>query len=716
MSQLTPDQFAEQIKAKYPAYANVDNATLTQKMLAKYPQYADRVAPEVQTQKGPGLVQSVVRGVASPFLRLGANAIKAGKVAVGMPDDPTAPVSYGDYLGSAKPVGMEGSALQKAKDITGTALDVASNAVGGGGAVNVAKAGFKGLLWQGVKAGAKAGAIAGAIQGAGGALQDNAGVMDTGIRTAEGTLVGTALGSILGVAVPIGGKTVRGVPGAINAATHPVQAAEDAARSMGTAADNTAITLMNKVARINPSDVRSFSRMAGGATPGQYLHERGIYGSTQEVTAKLFQRFSDSKQQVDDALEKLPGLYKNKTVETALQDVVGHAEATSAEGAPSPYLDAAKALLSKAQSEGLTQSEINAAKRLFERTVKLNYIKDGVSAPIERANNIDNAIRSWQQQTADNLGFKNIRDLNKETQLAKMLIDAIAKKQGAQVGNNIVGLTDWIVASGIPADPHSIAMLLGKKAITSSKAQGSIASLLSRGAKVGAPRADVTLTDPNLLRVKQPATRLGPEIVSDTSGVLPTERPQPQPNYRLALPTGKPGTIPGPTMRMGPAFSQEKSVPHPVRAAGEGQSSTQPRMQPTTNKNPIKSIFNSGDKPHAPSSNDTTLPVNSKNNSGKATIGTITGAGAVSTGLAAGLYAGHRGTTISAIDDNTQEHVIGGVNINRLRKALMKNETGGVKTDPYTFSKKSGSKTLGRDLGAYQVTEGELKENAGGKR
>src|SRR4051794_15453305 len=40
---LSSDQFAAQIKAKYPAYANVDNSTLTQKMLAKYPQYSDRV-------------------------------------------------------------------------------------------------------------------------------------------------------------------------------------------------------------------------------------------------------------------------------------------------------------------------------------------------------------------------------------------------------------------------------------------------------------------------------------------------------------------------------------------------------------------------------------------------------------------------------------------------------------------------------------------------
>jgi hypothetical protein len=39
-------------------------------------------------------------------------------------------------------------------------------------------------------------------------------------------------------------------------------------------------------------------------------------------------------------------------------------------------------------------------------------------------------------------------------------------------------------------------------------------------------------------------------------------------------------------------------------------------------------------------------------------------------------------------------------------------ETRGVKTDPYMFSKFSGSKTQGDDIGKYQVTEGELRSYA----
>ena len=42
-TKLSSDDFAAKIKAQYPQYQNIDNSTLTQKFLAKYPTYADRV-------------------------------------------------------------------------------------------------------------------------------------------------------------------------------------------------------------------------------------------------------------------------------------------------------------------------------------------------------------------------------------------------------------------------------------------------------------------------------------------------------------------------------------------------------------------------------------------------------------------------------------------------------------------------------------------------
>lgn len=290
-------------------------------------------------------------------------------------------------------------------------------------------------------------------------------------------------------------------------------------------------TLMNKVARINPSDAEHFSHMSGGTTPGGFLDARGIYGSPQSVVAQLFDRFTQSKNAVDSALSNLPGLYKNSAVETALKDVVDQAKATSAEGAPSPYLSQAQNLLARIQHEGLDMSSINAAKRLYESTVKTNYIKDGVSAGIERANNIDSSIRTWQQDAANKLGFTNIQGLNKETQLSKMLMDSMGKKANAQLGNNLVGLTDWIVASGVPHDPSSLALLLGKKLFDSGAGQGFLAKTLSKGQKLPAPSAKLGAMNTNPATLGLPGkggtayvNNLPPVVTPKHAGLLPADK------------------------------------------------------------------------------------------------------------------------------------------------------------------------------------------------
>lgn len=48
----------------------------------------------------------------------------------------------------------------------------------------------------------------------------------------------------------------------------------------------------------------------------------------------------------------------------------------------------------------------------------------------------------------------------------------------------------------------------------------------------------------------------------------------------------------------------------------------------------------------------------------------------------------------------------------KVREAIAYNETRGVKGDPYLTSQPSGSKALGKAMGAYRVTEGELKTYA----
>lgn len=510
---------------------------------------AASAAPVTPTsfQQPPTLTQSlwnnIVKPVISPAATILARPAQAVAELAGASDTQVNDVSNKLSGGLVAPVPENGADLEKDVGRAGQTVALGLGPEAGG-----ALFGAGNSLEQGNKLLSPQTAVETVLGMAGGKALD---IIGKPIFNVAGKVVGTITPDLIQNIASKGVSAITDFAAEHNilpqAISHVINSAADVADKAANAPFNTvssatsnltkdaSAAIMNKVGRVNPSDGAKFSAMSGGKSVGQFLDDRGIYGSVSSVTAKLFDRFSQAKAAVDTALDSLPGLYKNKAVETALSDVVDHAQATSAEGARSPYLTQAETLLGKAQGEGLSMSDVNAAKRLYEGTVKLNYIKDGVSSGIERANNIDSAIRTWQQDTADKLGFTNIKGLNKETQLSKMALDAIGKKNNAQVGNNIVGLTDWIVASGLPHDPSSLALLLGKKVFGNSTTQGLFARMLSRGEKLAAPSAEVGAmnTNPDVLGLPAPG---------EGSVALNTPQVIHQPNTTL-LPEDKTGVI-----------------------------------------------------------------------------------------------------------------------------------------------------------------------------
>jgi len=93
--------------------------------------------------------------------------------------------------------------------------------------------------------------------------------------------------------------------------------------------------------------------------------------------------------------------------------------------------------------------EINEIKRFYERTTIFDYLKDKSNSKKARtATNRDTALREWQQQVAEEAGLDNLKELNKETQLTKYILDNASDWQSGVKGNNPITLTDWIVAAG----------------------------------------------------------------------------------------------------------------------------------------------------------------------------------------------------------------------------------------------------------------------------
>lgn len=246
--------------------------------------------------------------------------------------------------------------------------------------------------------------------------------------------------------------------------------------SVQTIAQNTSENIMNKVARLNPSDANKFEKLAG-KTHGQYLVETGNFGTPDQIVTKEAIKFTQSLNSVDDALSKLPGRFKDASITEALKGLEQRASSVASGDIKAPYQSLLDDLIKKNNSVGLTMEEINQVKRLFEKEVKLGYNKLINADKVQQATNIDNALRKWQVGQAEELGFKNISELNKQTQLSKFIIDKLGSQIIGKLGLNGISLTDWIVLSG--GNPQAIAGFLVKKFFSSKGVQANIAKLLN---------------------------------------------------------------------------------------------------------------------------------------------------------------------------------------------------------------------------------------------
>lgn len=235
--------------------------------------------------------------------------------------------------------------------------------------------------------------------------------------------------------------------------------------------------IMQRVARINPTQQVKFKDMAG-QTVGEYLTDRKIFGSSEEVAQKLVAKFQESKKMADDSLATLKGQFKPEPVKTAINELLKKEVSISTKGALSKDLKKVMQWKNKLQKDGLTMSEINEVKRLYERNVKLDFVRENAPEGIKSATNLDNAIREWQFGKAEELGLSNLPEINKETQLARMLADALGKKLAGSEANNAVSLTDWVMLSG--GDPTAIGGYLGKRVLSSSKLQSKVAEFSAK--------------------------------------------------------------------------------------------------------------------------------------------------------------------------------------------------------------------------------------------
>ena len=267
---------------------------------------------------------------------------------------------------------------------------------------------------------------------------------------------------------------------------------------VATTLENTPENIMNRVARLKPTDAQKFEKMTG-MTHGDYLSKSGNFGNPDKIIANEAVKFTESLAQKDAALAKVPGTFKDPSIQDALSELAKKAEAESGANVKAPYLKAVNDLTTKFNTTGLTMPEVNTVKQLLESKVKLGYNKLMNGSEVAKATNIDDALRTFQDTTATANGITDISSLSKQIQASKFLINSLGGQIVGKTGLNGVSLTDWIMLSG--GNPTSVAGFLTKKFFSSKSVQAKIAEYISKN--------DSTLSKP----LSQPP----PEILKSAS-------------------------------------------------------------------------------------------------------------------------------------------------------------------------------------------------------
>jgi hypothetical protein len=247
-------------------------------------------------------------------------------------------------------------------------------------------------------------------------------------------------------------------------------------------------------------------------------------------------------------------------------------------GVQGPDTNTIGTLARKFQKEGLEMSDINELKRIYERVVKLGYSKLINPDKVERATRIDDALRKWQFSEAGRRGFKDLSALNKETQAAKMLLNAIGKKYAGDA-NNAITLTDWIVLSG--GNPQAVAGYIAKKALQEKGTQSAFAKWrYEGGTKTPLPSGVYNPSTKNLLlpsgtkgqgsQVFAPGvTKVAPvdtsagkyESISGKPIAVSSRKQQPLPQSQKLSPKAYTPTIPQPKPKSNNILPKKKEIP-----------------------------------------------------------------------------------------------------------------------------------------------------------
>lgn len=197
----------------------------------------------------------------------------------------------------------------------------------------------------------------------------------------------------------------------------------------------------NQIRRIRKPNI-------AGKDPEEWLLDRGIVGTREEVADQLQELAKTSKQSVDEGLSNITGTFSNKQADEMLDEII---ETLSKGDKPlrgqEAVVDVARQLRARPEK---TLSELNAVKRLGDRTLNLFKVTGDVkeSASKEGIANMRDQLKTFIEREADRAGLPDIKELNKQTQVANDIIKAIDDTGGADLLQRLSTVTRRIGQAG----------------------------------------------------------------------------------------------------------------------------------------------------------------------------------------------------------------------------------------------------------------------------
>ncbi len=230
---------------------------------------------------------------------------------------------------------------------------------------------------------------------------------------------------------------------------------------------NRADIASTNINRMNAGQIRSFNEEIW-VSPWKFLNDRWLNETGDDLVENLSKNLKLSRKSADEWLANIKGNFKAPTQEVATAtvddtgkfvtkqvDPVETMLRDNLENASSKWMSKeslrAKQLLEKYQEQWLSMTEINEAKRFLNANNKFSYFSDDVSPRKWFVTNLDNEVRKWQFQTAEQQGFTNLKDINKDTKAYYKLLEGIGWWQDKIAGNNPMWLTDWLAFNADPS-------------------------------------------------------------------------------------------------------------------------------------------------------------------------------------------------------------------------------------------------------------------------